>query len=627
MNPPRHLAKKWLSPAFRLTGLILCVGLKAGTLFAGGSSANYSVPCDVLNAGGGHSASASYSNDGSLGGIIGIASSPTETLAAGFLAQIETLSASLPVNLSILNQPFDVKIVKGSAAFLTLSTTANESDAVQTRYTLVGTTTAGVSAAVGVGGVVPSTGILHLPLQTLTDSSLAYAVQFSRSYPDGSTATAQTRSFSVALRAWTEAAGTYTALLQDGNSSATLADGAHARGLLTATVSRTGSVSGRVVYVEAPALSGAPSAGVRAYMPATRTFTGRLLPSSADPSKLVCSVRLGTGAQTNRQAMDLKVDFLASQPTLQATVTDLISAKPEVCLSRAELCVPASGAVPPEVVGRYVLSANPALANNAYTLVQVLASGRILWTTRLTGYTGSGSGGLVAENSSKLTAPFFESRLLVGGTLLNSTVLLGGLNWTRLADSGWNAAFSRKTIQLPFRNQSRKRVHPGLLRRACFHRSGLHGFQRAKLLPLEQHGPRHTLPCVHRLPAHREGHPHGSRRCRIQLAGNRLQHRFGQSHRNSPRGCFSTDLSPAPESEPRRMERLLHCGESPTHLGWCRIIRGDAPWQWMGGNQCPNGAEHRPLGAFPSMRVQEKAPVRAAHQLAHLGRPLRSESP
>lgn len=442
MNPPRHLAKKWLSPAIRLTGLILCVGLKAGTLFAGGSSANYSVPCDVLNAGGGHSASASYSNDGSLGGIIGIASSPTETLAAGFLAQIETLSASLPVNLSILNQPFDVKIVKGSAAFLTVSTTANESDAVQTRYTLVGTTTAGVSAAVGVGGVVPSTGILHLPLQTLTDSSLAYAVQFSRSYPDGSTATAQTRSFSVTLRAWTEAAGTYTALLQDGNSSATLPDGAHARGLLTATVSRTGSVSGRVVYVEAPALSGAPSAGVRAYMPATRTFTGRLLPSSADPSKLVCSVRLGTGAQTNRQAMDLKVDFLASQPTLQATVTDLISAKPEVCLSRAELCVPASGAVPPEVVGRYVLSANPALANNAYTLVQVLASGRILWTTRLTGYTGSGSGGLVAENSSKLTAPFFESRLLVGGTLLNSTVLLGGLNWTRLADSSWNAAFS-----------------------------------------------------------------------------------------------------------------------------------------------------------------------------------------
>jgi len=442
MNPPRHLAKKWLSPAFRLTGLILCVGLKAGTLFAGGSSANYSVPCDVLNAGGGHSASASYSNDGSLGGIIGIASSPTETLAAGFLAQIETLSASLPVNLSILNQPFDVKIVKGSAAFLTVSTTANESDAVQTRYTLVGTTTAGVSAAVGVGGVVPSTGILHLPLQTLTDSSLAYAVQFSRSYPDGSTATAQTRSFSVTLRAWTEAAGTYTALLQDGNSSATLADGAHARGLLTATVSRTGSVSGRVVYVEAPALSGAPSAGVRAYMPATRTFTGRLLPSSADPSKLVCSVRLGTGAQTNRQAMDLKVDFLASQPTLQATVTDLISAKPEVCLSRAELCVPASGAVPPEVVGRYVLSANPALANNAYTLVQVLASGRILWTTRLTGYTGSGSGGLVAENATKLTAPFFESRLLVGGTLLNSTVLLGGLNWTRLANSAWNASFS-----------------------------------------------------------------------------------------------------------------------------------------------------------------------------------------
>jgi hypothetical protein len=442
MNPPRHIPKKWLSPAFRLVGFILCVWLEAGTLLAASSSANYSIPGEVLNAGGGHSASPSYSNDGSIGGIVGIAASPTQTLGAGFLAQIEGLSPSLPPKFSILDQPVDVKIIKGSSAFLTVSTTPNESDAVQTLYSLVGTTVDGVSGPIGTGGMVPSSGILSLPLQALTDSTLSYAVQFSRSYADGSTSTAQTRSFTVALRAWTEAAGTYTTLLHDGNSSVTLGDGAFARGLLTATVSRTGSVSGRVVYVEAPALSGAPSPGVRVYMPATRTFTGRLLPSSADPSKLVCSVRLGTGTQANRQTLDLKVDFLASQPTLNATVTDTISAKPEVCVSLAELCVPASGAVPPEVVGRYVLSANSAAGNNAYTLVQVLASGRILWTTRLTGYTGSGSGGLVAENSSKLTAPFFESRLLVGGTLLNSKVLLGGLNWTRLVDSSWNAAFS-----------------------------------------------------------------------------------------------------------------------------------------------------------------------------------------
>ncbi|MEI7775961.1 MAG: hypothetical protein WCK17_14425, partial [Verrucomicrobiota bacterium] len=268
MNPPRHIPKKWLSPAFRLVGFILCVWLEAGTLLAASSSANYSIPGEVLNAGGGHSASPSYSNDGSIGGIVGIAASPTQTLGAGFLAQIEGLSPSLPPKFSILDQPVDVKIIKGSSAFLTVSTTPNESDAVQTLYSLVGTTVDGVSGPIGTGGMVPSSGILSLPLQALTDSTLSYAVQFSRSYADGSTSTAQTRSFTVALRAWTEAAGTYTTLLSDANISATSTDGAHARGVLTATVSKTGSVSGRVVYVEALALSGAPSPAVRAYVPA-----------------------------------------------------------------------------------------------------------------------------------------------------------------------------------------------------------------------------------------------------------------------------------------------------------------------------------------------------------------------
>lgn len=434
---------------------MLFVWIGVSTIFAGGSSANYSLPSDVLDAGGAHATSASYSHDGSLGGIVGIAVSPTQTLSAGFLAQIESLTASLPANFSILNQPpVDVKIVKGSAAFLTLSTTANESDAVQTSYSLVGTTKDGGTASVVAGGVVPATGILSLPLQMLSDSSLSYAVQFSRTYPDGSRLTVQTRSFNVALRTWTEAVGTYTTLLNDVNSPDILADGAQARGLLTLTVSRSGTVSGRIVYVEAAALSGAPSPGMRTYVPATRAFAGRLLPSATDPSKLVCSLKLGSGTQANRQSLDLELDFMANQPTLKATVTDNISARLGVCVSRAELCVPSSGAVPSGVVGRYILSANSSTGNNAYTLVQVLASGRLLWTTRLAGYTGSGSVGLVAGNATKLTAPFFESRLLIGNTLLNSTILLGGLNLTLAADSIWSAAFSLGGVSDKIEKQS-----------------------------------------------------------------------------------------------------------------------------------------------------------------------------
>ncbi len=71
-------------------------------------------------------------------------------------------------------------------------------------------------------------------------------------------------------------------------------------------MSKTGAVSGRVLYNEAAALPDASGLG-RAYTAVARAFSGAFTPSAADSDKLVSSPRLGLGAQANRQALELEL--------------------------------------------------------------------------------------------------------------------------------------------------------------------------------------------------------------------------------------------------------------------------------------------------------------------------------
>jgi hypothetical protein len=59
------------------------------------TSSNYSITADTLNSGGVHATSASYSGDGSVGGISGIATvaSPVETLKSGYIGQLTEVTA------------------------------------------------------------------------------------------------------------------------------------------------------------------------------------------------------------------------------------------------------------------------------------------------------------------------------------------------------------------------------------------------------------------------------------------------------------------------------------------------------------------------------------------------------
>jgi hypothetical protein len=88
-----------------------CIGfalLCATTANAGPRvSTDYSVPTESLDGAGQHSTSASYSNDGSVGGITGISTvdSPAETAKAGYLGQLtETTALRLAATQTTVNE-------------------------------------------------------------------------------------------------------------------------------------------------------------------------------------------------------------------------------------------------------------------------------------------------------------------------------------------------------------------------------------------------------------------------------------------------------------------------------------------------------------------------------------------
>jgi hypothetical protein len=233
-----------------------------------------------------------------------------------------------------------------------------------------------------------------------------------------------------------------------------------ARGWITVNVSRTGSVSGRVQYVESRSLTGAPSEGIRTYLPVSRSFSGALSPSNGnEPLRLVVNPRLGVGSQVGRQELTLLLDRSGDVPLLTATLTDKVSLpSPATSVSRASemrQALAAAATLPQgyaSVAGRYILSAPPGASglidNNAQLLVQVLASGRALWTSRLSGYSGSGSASLTAPTGTLLVAALSESRSTLGSTTLTTDALLGELRFTRTL-AGWELALDKDRLENP----------------------------------------------------------------------------------------------------------------------------------------------------------------------------------
>ena len=364
--------------------------------------------------------------------------------------------------IAILEQPSDMEMLKGTALTAFVRIDANGADVRETRYTLCRISD-GAVVPTAIEGSVPANGAVEVPLRSFAESQAV--VRFTRNYSNGATATAQTQPFSLTQHSWAESAGTYEAVLLDMNSPVSVGDAGLSRGFLTVTLTRTGAISGRLFYVEAGSISGAPRNGLRAYQPVLRSFSGSFTPSQGESTVLVSQPKLGVGAQEGRQELALELNIAGTPPALKATVKDNASLQaPAFVLSRAENCTRSAGTLPSELaglVGRYVLAANESLPtgstardNNAYLLTQVLASGKVLWNTRLTGYSGSGSAGLNTSNPLQIVAPFYESRLVAGATLTTASALLGRLVWEPTLQQTWNAAICAGTLANQLEKQS-----------------------------------------------------------------------------------------------------------------------------------------------------------------------------
>lgn len=396
------------------------------------------------------------------------------TNAAGSVTSSScTLAVSAPpATINVVRQPLDANFIKGNSTTIPVEVSAGLSNAANTSYQLYFFDSVELQADPLVLGLVPSSGVLNLPLKQVSSSG-QYIVRFKRTFTDGTTATVDTDPFELTMSSWDDAAGTYEMLLE--NASGVYGDGAKCRGLLSVSVTRTGYASGRLQYVESAPLSGGESLGLRSYVPVVRTFTCNYVPVAGDRLKVSWNPVFGPPAK-GRQDLVIEMDFAADPVSMRATVKDHVSVGNEygadglvseafgatrVLAQLKNNYMDASG-----VVGRYVVSADSASAPGAatdsrdmYQLIQVLPSGRITWATRMYGYysgTGSASLGFMDQGRypGALAAKLYESKLTSTTSLFSSNVLLGQLNFVLNSSGVWDVSVGSDEMPETLENQS-----------------------------------------------------------------------------------------------------------------------------------------------------------------------------
>jgi Immunoglobulin I-set domain len=348
-------------------------------------------------------------------------------------------------------------LVKGTAGGVPLAVDSVDAQAARTTYQLLRFSGAGAPQLMGPSGLIPSGGTLSVPLRSFVESG-TYAIEYIRQYADGSPAVkVLSEPFDVDVLSFEAAAGVYELLLEDSNQA--IQDGATYRGALLVTVTKSGAVSGKLLYNEAPKLYGEDDPARRVYTPVTRSFTGVFSTSQTETEKLVCSPKLGVGTQAGRQQLALELDFTTSPASLSASVVDRASVPLETAEEGARSAAPAVTRNLTKLVGtneaqtadlstavaRYNVGSShhvtntegPGLSPRAFLLAQVLVSGRVLWASRLEGQAGTGSAGLRFNEAGALVAPFYEGRLKSSAKLHQSNSLLAALQWESLADGLW----------------------------------------------------------------------------------------------------------------------------------------------------------------------------------------------
>jgi len=259
-------------------------------------------------------------------------------------------------------------------------------------------------------------------------------------------------------------AGTYEGLLE--SSDTAVGDGARFRGLVNLTLTNRGSISGVVRYTEAAPLSGG-SLQQRVYRPLSQPFVSKLTPVNGIQNRFVCAPSLGVGATGASRELALEFDCSITPPAIQARFQDhgsiAVSVRADGALSevnrfnRIGTGLPAGfeGAVGRDVVLSNTLGSGTS-GSQMYSLVQVLPSGRAVWTTRMPGYIGSSTAYLGAIDGTRLEAQVYEAQLSRSTTALASGSIFGRLSVAQGQDGKWKTTFGHgQTDGLVERQSSR----------------------------------------------------------------------------------------------------------------------------------------------------------------------------
>jgi hypothetical protein len=366
-------------------------------------------------------------------------------------AAVSSANANVLVSDSemlVLRQPSNVALLRGAAVSVAVQVVpaSGGSTSYQLCSVAGGTFTAVPSIQ---GGVSSPGGVVEIPLGAISGSTGQYCVEFTR-VVDGKATVVRSQPFEITLHDFGEVAGTYRALLEDAGGVEPVGDGAFYRGVVTVHVSRLGAVSGQLQYNEPRILPGAGNASRRVYSPVFRSFTSNLVPRSDSPLVLTCAPTLGAVRAAGRQSVNLELDLGKAGAPLAVEVRDAASAMEGSLESRYSVCR-ASGMTRlctslgdglQAVAGGYLLSANSAQAaadasRNGFVSAHIFPSGRVLWMTRSTGYTGCGSSSLNLTDPGNPVLALYERQSQSSSARFHSTSFLGILNWRKSADGGW----------------------------------------------------------------------------------------------------------------------------------------------------------------------------------------------
>ena len=409
---------------------------KNGSPITGGTSSTYTIPA------------ATDTNAGTYSVVV-------TNLVGNVSSANAILAIKMPINIS--KQPSSLTMVAKTAATLRIAVDQTGTSA-PIDFEIFSITSGTLSASSGIKGTVPSGGTLDISLKDLTASG-SYKTRFTTSY-NGSPYIKDSDQFNVTLRTWDDAAGTYSTTLNTDPSSPD-PDEATYRGVLNVTISRTGAVSGKLIYTEAAYSS---DGALREYRPVTRSFKGGLTASAQDPTKFTLTPVLGTATVADHQSLTITLDFASTDTAnadgtpgpvaLFASLVDTHSGgkeSPWLSSSDPYPSVRGSTKLPSSLSslqGKYVVLSDDRSSGKvstagevlndtrAYSLIQVLASGKLIWTTRSPGYLGTGGAMLNGFDLTTLVAPFCETR---SATSYRQS-LYGWINFTQDDNLNWKAA-------------------------------------------------------------------------------------------------------------------------------------------------------------------------------------------